>query len=812
MESQNEQTNSTHVDSLLSSLRSRIRGYVWVEGIAVALAWLGLTFWVAIALDYLPVFFGMSELPWQARAFLLIVIASVLFYLLYRYVVRRAFVEMHDRSMALILERRFKELDDSLITSVEANEKTRFAALKERSTTSQEGDSEETGDAEMLRRTQRMAETKISDLKVSQVFNLRPLLFSSCAALLLVVSIGIFAFANTENFLLGAKRVYLLDKKPWPRRSLIELVGAKVHRDNPIENIDEIGQTIPFEDGELRIAEGASMTLLVRAASADDSNPDRKVPSTCSVIYRTSDGQRGTQAMKKIGSPRNGFQLYTLDTEPFKGILNDMEFELRGGDHRVGPFNVTVVDIPTVVRTQVECKFPQYMIDKDSGRWTDRTVEWSSGMQLPEGTRFTIRCQSNKDLDEVFMFDKNANEMQRISVEGGDTFSVEFKSLEDAVSLDFILKDRDGVIAEDPHRIAIGSIEDQAPRVETRLLGIGSAVTPDVRIPFGGSIEDDYGTKRTWVEVETGVTDPLEENFATGSRGKIETAIDFREKRQADEGFTLPTEPESRITLVVKAEDKFDLAGRPSNVGIGDQFVLDVVAPEQLLRILDRSEVNQRKRLELIFEELGDVRTFLEKTQAKRSGSSGVVEPGDEPGDKTNMDPAKLRELRLLYAQRATLQVQKSIQELSGVAIAFDDIRMQLVNNRVDSEDRKIRLEKKIVQPMRQIVGELKAEPGRADLKSLDSNINELERLLVEIQTNRAANLESQAELLTEKSLEQIDDVMIQVNSLLAILLKYENQSELIEIVQRFLDQQKALQKRTKSEREKRAFDGLIDD
>ena len=65
---------------------------------------------------------------------------------------------------------------------------------------------------------------------------------------------------------------------------------------------------------------------------------------------------------------------------------------------------------------------------------------------------------------------------------------------------------------------------------------------------------------------------------------------------------------------------------------------------------------------------------------------------------------------------------------------------------------------------------------------------------------------------MTEKSLEQIDDVMIQVNSLLAILLKYENQSELIEIVQRFLDQQKALQKRTTSEREKRAFDGLIDD
>ena len=44
--------------SLLAQLRRRIRMYVWVEGLSLALLWLGATFWIGLAIDYLPVLLG----------------------------------------------------------------------------------------------------------------------------------------------------------------------------------------------------------------------------------------------------------------------------------------------------------------------------------------------------------------------------------------------------------------------------------------------------------------------------------------------------------------------------------------------------------------------------------------------------------------------------------------------------------------------------------------------------------------------------------------------------------------------------------
>ena len=63
-------TTATHeialapdLESLLAGLRWRIRLYIWAEGLALAVVWLGLIFWVGFGLDYLPVMLGASEMP-----------------------------------------------------------------------------------------------------------------------------------------------------------------------------------------------------------------------------------------------------------------------------------------------------------------------------------------------------------------------------------------------------------------------------------------------------------------------------------------------------------------------------------------------------------------------------------------------------------------------------------------------------------------------------------------------------------------------------------------------------------------------------
>ena len=109
--------------ALLSGLRWRIRAYVWLEGLALGVIWLGLTFWVALALDYLPVLAGANEMPRAARAVVLAIVAAGLAYILYHWVFRRAFVPLANRSMAVLLERRFGVFRDSLVTSVELTER-----------------------------------------------------------------------------------------------------------------------------------------------------------------------------------------------------------------------------------------------------------------------------------------------------------------------------------------------------------------------------------------------------------------------------------------------------------------------------------------------------------------------------------------------------------------------------------------------------------------------------------------------------------------------------------------------------------------
>src|SRR5690606_3587723 len=95
---------------------------VWLEGLTLAVIWLGLTFWLGLALDYGLVRLGAGELPTAARGVLLAIIAAVLAAIVYRYILRRAFVPLANHSMALLMERRFTSFRDSLVTAVELDE------------------------------------------------------------------------------------------------------------------------------------------------------------------------------------------------------------------------------------------------------------------------------------------------------------------------------------------------------------------------------------------------------------------------------------------------------------------------------------------------------------------------------------------------------------------------------------------------------------------------------------------------------------------------------------------------------------------
>jgi hypothetical protein len=793
------------IRAVLAGVRWRIRAYVVMEGIATAMIWLAGAFWLTLAIDYLPILVGANELPQGVRGFLLLITLGGFAFLGYWFVVRRLLVQLSDRSMAILLERRYREFGDGLLTAVEM-------------TSSQSGTV--AFNEVLLQRTKESALERISGVNLERLFNFRPLAWRWVCAMGLVASLIGFAAWNSPAFSHAAHRLWLLGNEPWPRRSRIEVVGIEVQRPEGLAADSDLPSLLTFEQGTVKVARGASFNLRVLAdASA------AVVPEYCSIRYWTEEGDFGVVRMKKIGRVRSeevgdgkrSVQWYTFDGKPFKGILSSVTFDVMGNDHRVGSYAVKVVDSPLVVDAELDCVYPEYLTDEATSSWLPSTKKYlPSGTQLARGTRVLVRCQSNKELQRVVVRNLDTLEETRIDItEKGDAarrFEYPIPQLDSNLSLEVQLFDRDQVYGDKPFRLALAAITDEAPRIETRLSGIGSAVTPDVVVPARGKITDDYRVGKTWIEVQIGENDPRQRPFLLGREGEIETELDFRELRS--DAQPLEIKPQDKLRLRVSASDLFKLGEEGPNVGAGELYELDVVPPEELLRLLESRELGLRRRFEQIIEEMTELRDSMlrVKVELNSPGSSGEVKPnpmGDvaeqkpenassggeaaSEGVDDGLTPAqRAQSLRLLRVQRAIQQSQKSSQEVLGVALSFAEIREELINNRVDTEDRKERLQEQIAAPLQRVVAERFPE--------LERRLNDLEQRIAGGSVQDAAASSSQVHEQAELTLLELDDVLQK-------MLDLETYNELLDIVRDLIKEQSELLERTRQQQKKQLRD-----
>ena len=197
---------SPSVQAVLGELRRRIRQYVWLEGCAAAVAWLGVAFWATLAVDW---FF---EPPVAVRGTMLALIVVVLAAVLLQLIGRRAFVRITDSNAAMVLERRFPQLGDSLLTAV---------TLAGRPTDQFEVD------PQMLARTCREAAAHMADVDLKRVFNPQPLWLKLVAGGLLALSVAFFAAVFPDGFGVWARRTLALSDELWPRSTRLEVEGFR---------------------------------------------------------------------------------------------------------------------------------------------------------------------------------------------------------------------------------------------------------------------------------------------------------------------------------------------------------------------------------------------------------------------------------------------------------------------------------------------------------------------------------------------------------------------------------------------------------
>jgi hypothetical protein len=746
----------------LAAVRRRIRTYVWVEGVAMIIAALGIAFWLGMAWDW------SFEPSAAARRAALIVAAGVMLFVGYHYLLRRVFVPISDTSAAVLLERRFPELREHLITAVDI------------------AGGGETGvnyHRQLVDETTRAADASIGSVQVSRLFNHTPLLRAVGLAVAVVISLATFAVGARDVFGFWMQRI-ALSEEPWPRRVHLEVVGFPP---------DSSGQRTH------KLAQDEDLELLVHASTDGFEAPDE-----VEIRFRLADGRKGRDSLIRVGDAtanQSGSQLFRYG---FKHVASDMEFDIVGGDDRVRDLHLQVVDRPELFAIELECIYPNYLA-RDS-----RRLPVTGGMRIPQGAQLILHANSTKPLTAARVRTSKDKEDRKLTIDdaSSDKLAWDYGTLAADDVLIVNVTDTDGVVSREPYRISLSVVNDEVPQVAVRLAGIGSAITPDAILPITGKVTDDYGLDRVWIDyqVDGGLVSTRPLAVQPHGEPAIEKfdAFDTRATDSATGRRVLELKRKQRLALTLKASDRFDLTSEP-RAGSSQQFMLDVVTPADLLALLERRELALRQRFEAIYEKLTDTRNLLSRVESNDSAADGTtsqpstggeqknsVENGEASGDVATSASQRMLSRRRLRVSGSLQNVVQATDEVQGVAEAFDDLGAELVNNRIDNPDLRSRLGEQIAQPLHQIA---------------EQRMPELERQLKLVEEHIADSAATAPEL--KKSIAEADAVLVAMRQVLDKMLELETYNEVVALLRGIITDQDEITRRTIERRKEKAKDLL---
>jgi hypothetical protein len=615
----------------------------------------------------------------------------------------------------------------------------------------------------------------MAQLDVRKAFNPRPLRRNCGAAGLLALSVTAFALLLPDASRTWTRRMLLFSDELWPRSTRLEVEG--------------------FAGGVQKVARGADVEVVARA---DLNMP--VVPQAVEVRYRTQGGGRGRATMDRRGvarGPEDRFQEYAYT---FRSVLADIHFDVAGGDDRVRERRIQVVDSPTISQMVLDCDLPAYIGRKES------PLPVSGVMQIPAGSRVTVRAAAaNKDLVQVqvsgIVDDRPAPpKVLRGSDLTADRrgFSYALGPLLKDTTLLFTLTDADGIRGRDPVRLALVPLPDRPPQVAVQLDGIGTAVTPQARIPATGRISDDYGLGRVWFEYAIDGQKPASRPI----RQLADHPTEFPLVDAAMEVRDLALRPGQKLTLSVKAADLCTL-GQGPNVSASEQWLLEVVTPEQLRVMLESRELVLRQRFDAMIQEMTETRDLLARLVVgppaeptknavppkAPAAAAKAREPGDDEPDDS---PARQRVLRRLRIEGALTNCRKSTPEVLGLADSFDDIRKELINNRIDTAELKERLQKGIADPLRRIA---------------EAMIPELERRLDGLQAVLDDAAKSPA--LRARAQEQAEEILLAMRKVRDRMIEVEDFNEAVGLLREIIKTQEQLHQETQQRHKQKIRDLL---
>lgn len=846
---------SSVVGDVLAGIRRQIRLRVLLDGLLIAALCVLAIFWIGAVIDYFPVTLGSNETPrWLRIGLLALMGLSVAWALIWR-LGRRYFARLSDRNLAVLLERRFPELNNELVTAVELSGRSPAEV------------SNPSAYQAMLGRVQLSASQHVAHLDTRGLLNWTPVwLLSGAMALLGVVTLGV-AVAQPDWLGLWSSRLFALSEQRWPRQARLRIEGVQVQLPAFSGQLSADRRIIPFVNSAVQVPRGGAVVL---HAMADTTAP--QVPELCTLFYQLGDGSRGRANLRRLGGTGDGWQPFQLDGPPLVDISSDVTFDIVGGDARLDDLRLEVVDPGVITSMQLDLTYPAYILASHRDLPPREQVAFRSGQRIPEGTLVVLKGSASTPLREVQYVVRSTqlsrptgrltssesasgaksisqpngrggseavvarsaaatdpsavadNEFQILSVKPrGNEFELPLGVLRDTAVVEIRLLDQFGLTADQIPRYVVTVVEDTQPEVETKLVGIGTAITPKAVLPVSGKATDDHALDRVWATVVLNEEPPLEIEVQVDGDGNLEPRIDLLSLAET-QGFKVSTD--ATLGLAVSATDRFDLEGF-QHKGSGQPIQLAVVTEDKLLVLLDRQELELRQRLELIISELTQLRDVLRglagspapaartpaasdaprqsrmmrqpayvamaawspQTETSKAASpAGATLPKDTRQGATESPPdAELAQrLALLRAQQSVLQADKSQQELLGVAARVEEVRLQLINNRIDSIDRQARLRDRVYLPLQALLA------------------NEMEifrKRLSQLQTAAMSPAGSVQQAMA--AAEANDRVLLALDGIVANMLDLESFNEIVDLMRGILeDEERLLDETQKKQRQ----------
>lgn len=685
------------VDSYLNGLKVRIRKYVLWEGLALAIVVVGAFFWVSLGFDYAVFSIRHLEPPRWLRVGMDLVVLGGLIAVILLLIVFRVFRSFRAKSLALLLEKRFPELGDRLVTAVELSEQP---AMQTALTSA------------MLEQTVLEATSALKNLDVGSVFDRKPLRRAISAASLLIVSLIAFAALSPVAFGRWRAGYIELQDEYWTREfGLVATVLAE-----PGDRIKQFNS-----EGEYKHPRGSDLTLLF------DVPEGKKVPERVELSYRLSNG-RGYGRATCFSAGERRFK-HAIDD-----LLEDADFWVTAGDFtNREPYRVQVVESPRVDSLVAECLYPDHTkrqkVDDETGKPARELVTaQGTQMSLPVETDFLLRAKSNKPLvrarlqfgnhelslspTEATLVTRSAegqpDKFIRITSEQAGKFfdaerreiSVPFllselatsksrdrlESLNTPIGKPFamppdalvriFLEDADDILGTEPARITIHGVADTAPGIKAELKGIGTSITRKAEIPVAALITDDYGIRDVRFEFQLDDKEPWEarplSKVPQSEPREFRLQASDNDLTERFEVLKMDLNIGQKLTLAIVAEDADELTG--PHVSRGQKFTFKVVSNEELLSILYQRELNLRRRFEQIITEVKQVRTDLILHRTKAEEAAKLKPEGQKPELMTAVTTSVIRSLH---------GIRKNATETISVEESFRDIREELINNGV---------------------------------------------------------------------------------------------------------------------------------